>query len=97
MTGKDTLNRFTTPEQPAPMQTSTPPAAERRCLTKQEVFRILYGTRVVYRSQTMRRFFTPDRLKRVGLSPEEYRSIRAFSPDASAAIWQELEKLNFIR
>lgn len=66
-------------------------------ICKKEIFYILRPDLKTYRAATVRNFFTPDRLQRCGIMPEEFPSIRVFSADASAVIVSELKRLDFLQ
>lgn len=63
---------------------------------KQELFFALRRGAVQYRSKTIYRFFTPERIQLCGYTTEELKRIRLFSPEACCIIRQELQKLNFL-
>jgi hypothetical protein len=67
------------------------------CITKKWLFYVLRPQNRVYRAEVVREFFTPDRLERCQIQPDEFPRIRVFSPVASYHIKNDLKSLNFIK
>lgn len=72
------------------------PAAPAGCISKGQVFSILYPNRS-YRSACIRVFFTDERLQRCGMSAADLRRIRILPPTATAVIIADLRQLGFIQ
>lgn len=66
------------------------------CISKGDICQRLRPNLSRYQSYVVREFFTPDRLKACGISPDQFKTVRVFPPDASAFIISELQRLNFL-
>ena len=72
------------------------PAAPAGCISKGQIFNLLYPNRS-YRSACIRDFFTADRLRRCGVSADDLRRIRILPPTATAVVIADLRQLGFIQ
>lgn len=72
--------------------------AVKGCISKWELCNALRPGLSRTRSYVLKTFFTPERIKACGLTPEVLFSqqVRVFSPDASAFIIDELKRLKFL-
>ena len=65
-------------------------------ITNKDLFVILRPGVGQSRSRTVRQFFTDERLRRCGISPDQFKRIRVFPAEATAVIRDDLRQMKFI-
>jgi len=102
------VKKRTEKELPMPdRQTFTAPAApestsaahysiQEGLISKKDLFFLLRPGVGQYRSRTVRQFFTDERLRRCGISPDQFKRIRVFPAEATAVIRDDLRQMKFI-
>ncbi len=84
-------HRATTPKTGA-----TTSSIQEGLISKKDIFFVLRPGVGQYRSRTVRQFFTEERLRRCGIHPDVFPTIRVFPAEASAVIREDLRQMKFI-